>query len=204
MKRSEASINTQYSSIKDLIAEAQKMSRDNAEVIASCSRVKVDSEGHVILPSEDKAEKCYSEYQQSKFTGEKVSTLPYTIGQIITVKYRFEENPDLFKIRPAIVIDTAETCGQIKVLGVKVTTNNGRNDKCFPYDTPIIHWTEAGLREEKSVARIVDTQFIDKNDINKVIGCLHEEDLGAVLMNYIEFLKDELTRVKYSRVEENV
>lgn len=96
--------------------------------------------------------------------------------------FPFEEDATQSKKRPVIILNVEP----LEVLSVKVTSKKARdNDK---YDTPIVHWKEAGLKSE-SIARISKTIFLTQDKFEHKIGTLHDDDKVTILTKYTEFLK---------------
>lgn len=85
------------------------------------------------------------------------------------------------KDRPVIIISVEP----LALLSVKVTSHNARD--CDEYDTPIVYWREANLREP-SVARISKTIQLDKNKFRKKIGELHPNDISTIARRYVDYL----------------
>lgn len=98
--------------------------------------------------------------------------------------FPYEENPDVLKPRPVIVLDTQT----FEVLSTKVTSHNERDED--PYDVPILHWKESGLKH-KSVARVAKTIQLDKDKFKYKIGTLKEEDQKRIEEAYIKFISNQ-------------
>lgn len=106
--------------------------------------------------------------------------------EIWFAEFPFEDNPSIIKPRPVIVLDV--NVEPIRVLSVKVTTHNPRTwDK---YDTPIVHWQEAGL-DRPSVARVAKSMFLTPDQFVHKIGFLHVEDQGDIYKQYITFVRNQ-------------
>ena len=88
------------------------------------------------------------------------------ISYIWFANFPYEEDATITKKRPVIILNVEP----LEVLSVKVTSKDVRDaDK---YDTPIQHWSEAGL-DKPSIARISKTMFLDKRHLLKgVFFCL--------------------------------
>lgn len=85
------------------------------------------------------------------------------------------------KDRPVIIINVEP----LALLSVKVTSHNARDYD--EYDTPIVHWQEANLREP-SVARISKTIQLDKDKFRRKIGELHPNDISTIAGRYMDYL----------------
>jgi hypothetical protein len=93
------------------------------------------------------------------------------------------EDSNLSKDRPVIVLNVEP----LEVLSVKVTTHEIRD--IDDYDTPIIKWKEAGLKQE-SVARISKTIKITPDKFRRKIGVLHNDDALEVMKKYIDYVNN--------------
>jgi len=88
------------------------------------------------------------------------------------------------KDRPVIVLKI----DPLEVLSVKVTTHDIRDED--KYDTPIIKWIEAGLKEP-SIARISKTINLTPEKFRKKIGILHSDDTQEIMKKYIDFINEK-------------
>lgn len=105
------------------------------------------------------------------------------VWEIWFAEFPYEEDALIVKSRPVVILNVEP----LEVLSVKVTSQDIRdNDK---YDTPIIHWQEAGLNKP-SVARISKTMLLDKHKFKHKIGTLHNDDKVSILIKYTEYLKE--------------
>lgn len=95
-------------------------------------------------------------------------------------QFPFEEDASIIKERPVIILNV-ET---LECLSVKVTSQNVRNADEF--DTPIIHWREAGLKKP-SVARISKTMNLTKDKFVNKKGILHPEDRNTIIQRFVDF-----------------
>lgn len=104
-------------------------------------------------------------------------------GDLWFVSFPYEDDPSTVSNRPVIVLDE-NTLG---VLSVKVTKHPVRtNDE---YDTPILYWTQAGLRFS-STARVSKVQNLKPDDFIFKLGSLHPDDLANVEASYVKYMKD--------------
>lgn len=101
--------------------------------------------------------------------------------EIWFAEFPYEENPAIVKKRPVIIINVE----RLEVLSVKVTSQNIRD--CDKYDTPIVHWQEAGLDRE-SVARVSKTLYLTPDKFMKKFGVLHSEDQATIAAKYVEYV----------------
>lgn len=105
------------------------------------------------------------------------------VWEIWFADFPYEEDATTTKKRPVIILNVEP----LEVLSVKVTSRDVRyEDK---YDTPIQHWSEAGL-DKPSIARIAKTMFLDKQNFVHKIGTLHDDDKISILTKYTEYLKN--------------
>lgn len=86
------------------------------------------------------------------------------------------------KDRPVIVLNVEP----LEVLSVKITSHDLRDADVF--DTPILKWREAGLKQE-SVARISKTQKLTSDKFRRKIGILHNDDRLPIMKKYIEYIQ---------------
>lgn len=86
------------------------------------------------------------------------------------------------KDRPVIVLNVEP----LEVLSVKITSHDLRDADEF--DTPILKWREAGLKQE-SVARISKTQKLTSDKFRRKIGILHKDDRLPIMKKYIEYIQ---------------
>jgi mRNA-degrading endonuclease toxin of MazEF toxin-antitoxin module len=93
------------------------------------------------------------------------------------------EDSNKSKDRPVIVLNVEP----LEVLSVKVTTHDIRDND--DYDTPIIKWREAGLKQE-SIARISKTIYITPDKFRRKIGVLNSDDALEIMKKYIEFINN--------------
>ncbi len=103
-------------------------------------------------------------------------------GEVWFVSFPLEENPEKFTNRPVVVLNAKERL----VLSVKITKHKVREDDAF--DTPILYWSDAGLRMS-STARVSKIQLLDEDNFIFKIGDLHEDDLNAILQQVFDFVK---------------
>ena len=94
-----------------------------------------------------------------------------------------EEDASRIINRPVIVLDE----NVLGVLSVKITKHKVRKED--PYDTPIIYWSEAGLRLA-STARVSKVTVLNKDSFIFKIGNLHNDDMDRIEAMYSKFLED--------------
>lgn len=105
------------------------------------------------------------------------------------VKFPFEENPNIKKRRPVIVLGKTEdkvTVAGLEedaYLSVKVTSHIERKED--EYDTIIVKWKEANLKKE-SVARVLKTIVLPKSQFIDRVGIADDKDFENILVKYIE------------------
>jgi mRNA-degrading endonuclease toxin of MazEF toxin-antitoxin module len=105
------------------------------------------------------------------------------------VKFPFEENPNIKKRRPVVVLgktnDKVTVAGleEDAYLSVKVTSHTEREED--EYDTVIVKWKEANLKKE-SVARVSKTIILPKSQFIDRVGIADDEDFENILVKYIE------------------
>ena len=96
--------------------------------------------------------------------------------------FPFEEDHSMTSNRPVIILNIEP----LEVLSVKVTTHDVRDtDK---YDTPIVNWQSAGLRQP-SVARVGKTMLLTTDKFTGRIGVLHPDDQSAIMNQYMDYIK---------------
>ena len=96
-------------------------------------------------------------------------------------EFPFEENSAIVKKRPVIILDV-ET---LKCLTLKVTSHGVREDDS--YDTPILHWEEAGLNRP-SVARVSKAMYLTNDKFLHKLGMLHIEDQQQIMAKFISYI----------------
>ncbi|NRU52568.1 type II toxin-antitoxin system PemK/MazF family toxin [Clostridium beijerinckii] len=105
------------------------------------------------------------------------------------VNFPFEENPNIKKRRPVVVLGKTEdkvTVAGLEVdayLSVKITSHTERKED--EYDTIIVKWKEANLKKE-SVARVSKTIILPKSQFIDKVGIADDEDFENILTKYIE------------------
>ena len=104
-------------------------------------------------------------------------------GEVWWVRFPYDDNPQKYKVRPAIVLDD----GQMGVLSVKVTKHEPRDS----FDVSLFEWTSAGL-SLSSTARISKTVVIERDMFLNFIGMLSENDLNRVLSKYMEYASEHV------------
>lgn len=75
------------------------------------------------------------------------------------------------------------------VIAVKITKHEVRIDDSF--DTPIIHWSDAGLHLA-STARTSKFEYLRESDFIFKIGELDQKDLVDILKQFVEFVKTNI------------
>ena len=96
-------------------------------------------------------------------------------GEVWSVEFPLEEDPDRILNRPVIVLDE----NLLGVLSVKITKHKAKIED--PYDIPIIYWDEAGSRLA-STARVSKVTLLTKDSFIFKIGDFHKDDL-KIFMN---------------------
>ena len=111
-------------------------------------------------------------------------------GEIWLAKYPLEEDSTKCIRRPVIVlyIDGED------VLSVKVTRHSKRSKD--PYDTPIIHWLEAGLNSV-STARVSKTIFVNIAQFSRKIGNVYPSDFKTIQDIYVAYAIQRQKQVRY-------
>ncbi len=99
-------------------------------------------------------------------------------------QFPYEEDPSITKNRPVIILNV-ET---LECLSVKVTSHDVRDSDEF--DTPIVHWEEAGLKRP-SVARISKTMNLTKDKFVNKKGILHIDDRNIIMQRFIDFINSK-------------
>ena len=94
-------------------------------------------------------------------------------GEVWSVEFPLEEDPDRILNRPVIVLDE----NLLGVLSVKITKHKAKIED--PYDIPIIYWDEAGSRLA-STARVSKVTLLTKDSFIFKIGDFHKDDLKRV------------------------
>ncbi|MCM1025778.1 MAG: type II toxin-antitoxin system PemK/MazF family toxin [Roseburia sp.] len=98
-------------------------------------------------------------------------------------EFPYEEDNSIIKVRPVIILNADND--KLECLSVKVTTHDVReNDE---YDTPIIHWAEAGLKQP-SVARVSKTMILTVDKFKTKKGDLHPDDIQTVMNRFMAFM----------------
>lgn len=99
-------------------------------------------------------------------------------GEVWFVNFPLEEDQSKYISRPVVILDIE---GE-EALSVKTTKRDPR--KKDPFDTPIIHWREAGLRFS-STARVSKTMLLNKSQFDFRIGTLNPYDLKTIQDIYV-------------------
>lgn len=102
-------------------------------------------------------------------------------GEVWFAEFPFEEDNSKTTYRPVVVLDE----DKLSVLSVKVTRHAVRTDD--PFDTPIVHWKDAGLNF-LSTARVSKIMTLNADDFIFKIGDLHPDDLSAIEEQYITLM----------------
>ena len=98
-------------------------------------------------------------------------------GEVWSVEFPLEEDPDRILNRPVIVLDE----NLLGVLSVKITKHKAKIED--PYDIPIIYWDEAGSRLA-STARVSKVTLLTKDSFIFKIGDFHKDDLKICIGNF--------------------
>ena len=97
-------------------------------------------------------------------------------------EFPFEENENIIKERPVIVLDVDdETC---MILSMKVTSTEPYSE----YEITLFDWAEIPLPHE-STAVASDVRSISKSDFRRKIGKLSDDDWDNVTDLYYQYLK---------------
>ena len=108
----------------------------------------------------------------------------FNLGEIWWAKFPYEDNPEEYTIRPVVVL-SGTTVG---ILSVKVTKHAPRDFD--PYDTPIIYWSEAGLKLA-STARVSKTMILAPERFKEKIGRLVDDDIQRIETMYQKFISEK-------------
>lgn len=125
-------------------------------------------------------------------SGEKNNIQPQEVWY---VNFPYEENPNIVKPRPVIVLGqtkdglTVAGLQEESYLSVKVTGHSVRDSD--EYDTVIVKWKEANLKKE-SVARVSKTMNLPKSQFLNKIGFADDGDFENILNKYLELIESEL------------
>lgn len=105
------------------------------------------------------------------------------------VDYPYEDNPDLSKVRPVVVLDVIED--NLEVLSVKVTSKPPRtdNDVLDFYEVPLFDWQKANL-SKPSVARISKITLVQRDAFLERIGIVSEKDWNNIKKKARQFFKE--------------
>lgn len=106
--------------------------------------------------------------------------MKFQLGDVWYAHFPLEEDHSRYTDRPVIIV-VAESP---EVVIIKVTKTAPRKND--PYDVPIQHFKEAGLRYP-STARVSKVITVDGSQILVKIGSLHPEDLEIIIKKLIEF-----------------
>lgn len=112
-------------------------------------------------------------------------------GEVWFVSFPLEEDRSKYISRPVVVLNIEDE----EVLSVKTTKRDPR--KKDPFDTPIIHWREAGL-DYASTVRISKTMFLNKSLFDFRIGTLNPYDLKIIQDIYVALMSQEGNIAKQS------
>ncbi|MHB8122574.1 MAG: type II toxin-antitoxin system PemK/MazF family toxin [Desulfuromonadaceae bacterium] len=105
-------------------------------------------------------------------------------GEVWFVSFPLEEDRSKYISRPVVILNIEAE----EVLSVKTTRRDPR--KKDPFDTPIIHWREAGL-DYASTARISKTMLLNRSQFDFRIGTLNPYDLKIIQDIYIALMSQE-------------
>lgn len=97
--------------------------------------------------------------------------------------FPYKDNSGRAKFRPVIVLDVDDN--EAVVLSVMVTSHKPRNDE---YDIEIYDWEDVPL-EHVSTARVAKNELIPKDDFNKKIGRLSDDDWDNITNLYARWLQ---------------
>lgn len=104
-------------------------------------------------------------------------------GAVIYIDFKYEEDSDKSKKRPAIVVDFNENSTRVIVL--KVTTQGIRTE----YDYPLVDAEMANLKQG-SIVRCNHTLTLDNNYTCEKYGNLSRQDALAVQILYTKAVYD--------------
>lgn len=80
------------------------------------------------------------------------------IYEVWKVAFFYEDQPNIFKWRPVVVVDVNEKEGTVVVAGAKVTSHAPRTE--FPGEVVLSNWREAGLSKPSVVRCSKIAQFL--------------------------------------------
>lgn len=72
------------------------------------------------------------------------------LWEVWSLEFKFEDNPQIAKMRPVIVAAKEQEQAEVIVLSIKVTSHPPRTE--FPGEIPLLDWGQAGL-SKPSTAR---------------------------------------------------
>ncbi len=106
--------------------------------------------------------------------------MKFQLGDVWYAHFPLEEDHTKYIDRPVIIVvdETPE------VVIIKVTKTAPRNND--PFDIPIQHYIEAGLKYP-STARVSKVITVADSQILSKIGSLHPDDLEIIIKKLIEF-----------------
>ncbi len=96
-------------------------------------------------------------------------------------EFPFEDQPDVSKERPVIVLDVSEETAT--VLSIMVTSSDPRDE----FDIEIFDWEFVPLRH-RSTARVSRTMSIRTSSFRRKIGRLTDDDWDNVTDLYVRYL----------------
>jgi mRNA-degrading endonuclease toxin of MazEF toxin-antitoxin module len=102
------------------------------------------------------------------------------LGDVCYAHFPLEENNSKYIDRPVIIVVAEEP----EVTIIKVTKTAPRKND--PYDVPIQHFKDAGLKYP-STARVSKVITVDDSQILSKVGQLHVDDLEKIIQKLIEF-----------------
>ena len=99
------------------------------------------------------------------------------IGDVVLVNFPYEDNPNTFKICPAVIVNTNNN--GVTAIALKITSAPPRDF----LDYQLINWALAGLNKPSTV-RTSKQIVITLNAIIKKLGALSEGDFNIVMKLY--------------------
>ena len=101
----------------------------------------------------------------------------YAVGDVILAQFPYEDNPNEFKVRPAVIIDKHDN--SLTVIALKITSTPPRDIM----DYELVNWALAGLTNASTVRTSKSAVIIIQAIIRK-IGALTPTDFEAVMALY--------------------
>ena len=99
------------------------------------------------------------------------------VGDVVLAQFPYEDNPNMMKLRPAVVIGIQNN--NLTVVALKITSTPPR-DK---FDYELVNWALAGLKDVSTV-RTSKNAIIVIQAIVRKIGSLTQSDFQEVMRLY--------------------